>query len=131
MWLSNQPGKRLGGGGDLLEISDKHGNTCLWAVEQHAAQFVAGIRLHVGIGETAQLVPGSHLETLWTQQQHKSAPGPHTPMDVCVCTISPYLDGLFGVEQTFVNGTEQQVLEACAGGVVDPLQHCGGKRTSE
>lgn len=81
-----------GGGADLLEISDKHSNTCLRAVEQHAAQFVAGIRLHVGVGEAAQLVPGSHLETLWTQQQqHQSAPGPHTPLGVCVCVCAPFL----------------------------------------
>lgn len=38
--------------------------TCLWGVEQHTAQFIAGVGLNVRVAQTTHLVPHSQLEML-------------------------------------------------------------------
>lgn len=121
------PGRGQGEGvGCLSQKSHTrtHTHTCLWGVEQHTGQFVARIRLHVGVAEAAQLVPGSQVETLGTKAGRRVTPGCgglHSEQKPSWCVLFigrveeggwAYLDGLFGIEQTSVNGAEQQVLQA-------------------
>lgn len=43
-------------------------STYLGVVEEHAAQFVAGVRLHVRVAQQAHLIAQGHLEILQTQR---------------------------------------------------------------
>lgn len=72
----------------LLSLKHQHSALpCrLWGVEQHTAQLIAGVGLHVRVAQTTDLIPRSQMEIL---------------------------DGIFGIMKTSVNGTEKQVFQAC------------------
>lgn len=49
---------------ELLQHVKRKNETCLWVAQQHTAQLVAGVGLHVRVAETTNLITGSQLETL-------------------------------------------------------------------
>lgn len=50
--------------GGLIQRAKLKNQTCLWVADQHTAQLIAGVRLHVRVAQTAHLIAGSQLKIL-------------------------------------------------------------------